>query len=790
MRKQRKDWEWFHEHGLGEDRLVQLEGMHQSESMELQCRQQREQGELMSLVFDCMSMAATATRAAAAVESSSAQTTEQYPEPSARGSSRTIETAEIIPKTTTAADDSNRSGNSDPSSVAKDASPPPLADRISTDRRKADEIKAVMRNRNLSREERQRKLAEIKERYASADDGGGAMVGRDREGGKDRGGKTGEKSISERRRVELQAVMKDRSLGREEKQEKMSEIKNRYAAMVKREKKRQEGQGSNIDITKTQVVESREKIAANAKEEEEDEKQERAREEFARPMDRDIYHASEPINDGSSRGSTRSDSSKALSNSNRSGPESDLDHNERGQKEGGNLAEESENEGKPEPPPPSPENEEKRERVANRWNRAAVKAATSNAIIAGTQARRDSLHSSGVASSVDLVFDGKESGTSGALGGGLPPPIPGGIKIDDTPGSNNTSLSTLPKDPLEDAPTDRTPIKKLVKKLDEDYPSLVVLKLDGRKKIKEEDWEKLFESLEENSTLTHLSISRCEIKDDMAVALVLALVENETLVALRLNNNKGLTDDTAKGFIKVLKQSNKSLKKLELTRTNVTKKSMVELNKILEERDDQKKTAKMQEERQKKIQALLSFSAGDKVAEDVSVKMEVSTAVDDDNDADVSRRSDMMSVGSGTSSRMEAASKTSSKRRTANRSGSAVRSSKRSGSNPRASSVRASGGRGKVRGRGAGGAPGTRGGRGGNRQSTARASRTAQAMAQLGGDITNVGADATKLKEQRKMRGECETCGQKCFQKTMFKTTPMTLPNKVYEGRCLKCNPM
>jgi len=79
---------------------------------------------------------------------------------------------------------------------------------------------------------------------------------------------------------------------------------------------------------------------------------------------------------------------------------------------------------------------------------------------------------------------------------------------------------------------------------------------------------------------------------------------------------------------------------------------------------------------------------------------------------------------------------------------------------------------------------------GDNRQSIMRASVTAQQMVQLGGDIANVGADAVKLKQQRKLRGECEVCGQRCFTKTMFKTTPLTIPNAVLEGRCLKCNPL
>ena len=59
-------------------------------------------------------------------------------------------------------------------------------------------------------------------------------------------------------------------------------------------------------------------------------------------------------------------------------------------------------------------------------------------------------------------------------------------------------------------------------------------------------------------------------------------------------------------------------------------------------------------------------------------------------------------------------------------------------------------------------------------------------MATLGGDIvTDVGADAKTLREQRKMRGECEGCGQKCFEKQIFKLTPLTIPQLVFEGHCL-----
>lgn len=340
-------------------------------------------------------------------------------------------------------------------------------------------------------------------------------------------------------------------------------------------------------------------------------------------------------------------------------------------------------------------------------------------------------------------------------------PPPPQIKSTPAAPANAVESNNETDNPLDDIPTDRTPIKRLIKMLNDDEPSLTVLKLDGRKKIKPEDWESLFEALEENTTITHLSISRCDIEDSMAVSLVLALVENETIVELRLNSNKGITDDTGKGFIKVLRQSNSTLKKLELLRCKVTKKSTNELNKILQERDDQKKKDKMQAEREAKIKALLAFSASDAVA--------VPDVVEDEADA-------AMSVASSSPS------KTSSKR-SGKKGG-----KKKKGADRLADSKTSlmSSGRAGSRARG-----NARAGRGGSmRTSTMRASMTAAQMAQLGGDIANVGADASKIKDQRKMRGECEVCGQKCFNKTMFKSTPITVPGAVYEGRCLKCNPM
>jgi hypothetical protein len=65
---------------------------------------------------------------------------------------------------------------------------------------------------------------------------------------------------------------------------------------------------------------------------------------------------------------------------------------------------------------------------------------------------------------------------------------------------------------------------------------------------------------------------------------VLALVDNETLIALKLSSYKGLTDDTGKGFIKELTQSNKTLKKLDLSKTKVSKKALDKISGIMERR--------------------------------------------------------------------------------------------------------------------------------------------------------------------------------------------------------------
>ena len=62
----------------------------------------------------------------------------------------------------------------------------------------------------------------------------------------------------------------------------------------------------------------------------------------------------------------------------------------------------------------------------------------------------------------------------------------------------------------------------------------------------------------------------------------------------------------------------------------------------------------------------------------------------------------------------------------------------------------------------------------------------------IGIDFSSSGSVMTtkQLEEQRRKRGECLTCGQKCFQKKLFKSIPLTVHGQVLNGRCLKCNPL
>ncbi|VEU36031.1 unnamed protein product [Pseudo-nitzschia multistriata] len=65
-------------------------------------------------------------------------------------------------------------------------------------------------------------------------------------------------------------------------------------------------------------------------------------------------------------------------------------------------------------------------------------------------------------------------------------------------------------------------------------------------------------------------------------------------------------------------------------------------------------------------------------------------------------------------------------------------------------------------------------------------------MNYLGSDFNSSGSVIAKeeLRAARTKRGECVTCGRKCFRKKLFKIVPLDVQGKVLNGRCLNCKPL
>ncbi len=310
-------------------------------------------------------------------------------------------------------------------------------------------------------------------------------------------------------------------------------------------------------------------------------------------------------------------------------------------------------------------------------------------------------------------------------------------------------------------------IDDLIRLLRFNDPSLSSLILDGRG-FDEAGWGGLFDSIEKNTHVTELSLVNCSLDDSTSAALILALVENETLISIDLSYNEDLTDDTGDGLRKVLRQGNAFVKKINMEGTNISTETAHKIQTILGERDDAVKLLKLQEARQEKIKALLAFSASSVVERN----RRLSSDNEGDDDAHTlpkrrlnSSESSTISQKSGDSSSKSSGKRTNGGRRRADEVPSYSRSSSQ------------------------------RSNVSGNSRSTpdkkfhtaVKATMAARQMANLGGDMNHIGKSASQLTELRRQRGECVHCGQKCFKKTMFKSIPLSIPSKVDEGRCLSC---
>jgi len=317
-----------------------------------------------------------------------------------------------------------------------------------------------------------------------------------------------------------------------------------------------------------------------------------------------------------------------------------------------------------------------------------------------------------------------------------------------------------------------TPIIVFIQKLKQNDPSLTTIVLDGRKDISENEWVDLFDAVEENTHLTHLSASNCGLDDDVTTPLVLALVENETLSQLDLSNNPKLTSSTGKSLLKILKQSNQVLKKVNISGTAISDKTSDKIQECLDDRDDTKKLEKIQAARQQKIKELLAFSASDDVSpssERLSQRLLEIENEGDEEDREFAKSINTKSTNSsgedGTTTTTSKKGKKPRKRRVSMEKTNSSKSMNSTGSGNSRSSTPTQH----------------------SLKSAVRATTMARQMANMGGEITNVGLNIEQVKQTRKMRGECEDCGQKCFNKTMFKTIPLTIVGKVEDGRCLRC---
>ena len=313
-------------------------------------------------------------------------------------------------------------------------------------------------------------------------------------------------------------------------------------------------------------------------------------------------------------------------------------------------------------------------------------------------------------------------------------------------------------------------VDDLIRLLRFNDPSLTSLILDGRG-FDEASWEALFGSVEENTYVKELSLVNCNLDDSTVGTLVLALVENETLISINLSCNEDLTDDTGDMLRKVLRQGNAFVKKIIIEGTNISTETADKIQTILDERDDSVKLQKLQEARQAKIKALLAFSASSEVERNNRrLSNEEDEAEDDDSHTLLKRR-----LSTSVSSTISQKSGDSASKRTGKQSKASRRRSVEFSSNSRSSSQLSNFS-------------------GGNRpspenklQKAVKANIAARQMANLGGEMNDIGKSASQLKELRQQRGECVHCGQKCFKKTMFKAIPLSIPNKVHEGRCLRC---
>ena len=546
----------------------------------------------------------------------------------------------------------------------------------------------------------------------------------------------------ELRRAEIQSLMKDKTIGREEKLRRMAEIKSRYAdqhslaASSSRESSQSSSHVNRTTVANNNIATNT--VAPSMATQKSDTKTQIA---MQRPISSEptdpqtviVPESSSPVNRWN-RAAVAAVTMNAVSKS-MTHPKSDTQKQTLQQveslppKSSATAADSSVSKitihqptSPTESPPPTPKADDRRvqatnaaarssitkaqpgtsdlashRRAANRWNRAAVAAVTTNTF---TQ-------------------------------------------------SFTTAQTNVNQEDVDD----------IIEHLRLNNPVLKILILDGRRFV-DASWERLFDSVEENKHLSKLSVVDCGLNDATICTLVLALVENETLISIDLSQNEELTDETGLGMLKVIKQGNAFVKKINIEGTSISPEVAEKIQDILDERDDSLKLAKIQKEREAKIKALLSVTASDQVRHNRQSTRRLSSRDDSDDEEEDDGGARIPTTKK--ESQRSLYSTESKKSGQSSESGDSGLSRRRVTTVPK-------------------GSPSNK------LKAAVRANMATRQMANLGGDMAHVGKSVSQQIELRKQRGECVHCGQKCFTKTMFKTIPLTIPNKVQEGRCLRC---
>eukprot|EP00573_Skeletonema_grethae_P004233 CAMPEP_0201711078 /NCGR_PEP_ID=MMETSP0578-20130828/58960_1 /ASSEMBLY_ACC=CAM_ASM_000663 /TAXON_ID=267565 /ORGANISM="Skeletonema grethea, Strain CCMP 1804" /LENGTH=595 /DNA_ID=CAMNT_0048200127 /DNA_START=22 /DNA_END=1810 /DNA_ORIENTATION=- len=425
----------------------------------------------------------------------------------------------------------------------------------------------------------------------------------------------------ELRRAEIQSLMKDQSIGREEKLRRMAEIKAKY-----------EDLHSQASTSKESEKHPPEAIATPDPQ---------PQQSSARAVDRWNQGAVAAVSANVLNQSIASkpDEQPTVDNNSARVRASNSWNNAAAAAVSSNTLNQSITQPKPDEQPTA-DNNSVRQRASIRWNKAAVTAVSANTLNQSiTQPKSDeqpTADNNSVRQRASIRWN----------------------KAAVTAVSANTLRQSMTIKQSSEQPknTNKEDIDDLIRLLRFNDPSLSSLILDGRG-FDEASWEGLFDSIEENTHVTELSLVNCNLEDSSLATLILALVENETLISIDLSYNEDLTDETGDALRKVLRQGNAIVKKINIEGTSISLETSDKIQTILDERDDAVMLAKLQEARQAKIKALLAFSASGEVEKN----RRISSDDEDDEDAHaLPKRRLNSSVSSTMSQRSGSSSKSSS----------------------------------------------------------------------------------------------------------------------------------